>query len=171
MCLVVAYQRLKTIENSKTVNRKSGRSQLRQVAVYERFQYKALTENIFGVLGRWSLMGGGRPQDAIAHRRWLPTGGGRPQEAVAGGGSTVLTEKVLSFLRKLHKHLVSQMKRKWACTKSVLPACTGVTQSSNRGPERSRLRWLTRRVGVHSLVASAAIIKLLFSVKLLWLET
>ena len=52
MCLVVAYQRLKTIENSKTVNRKSGRSQLWQVAVYERFQYKALTENIFGVLGR-----------------------------------------------------------------------------------------------------------------------
>ena len=30
------------------------------MAVYERFQYKALTENIFGVLGRWSLMGGGR---------------------------------------------------------------------------------------------------------------
>ena len=50
------------------------------VAVYERFQYKALTVNIFGVLGRWSLMGGGRPQ-----------------EVVAGGGSTVLTEKVLIF--------------------------------------------------------------------------
>ena len=60
MCLVVAYQRLKTIENSKTVNRKSGRSQLWQVAIYERFQYKALTENIFGVLGRWLLIGGGR---------------------------------------------------------------------------------------------------------------
>ena len=143
MCLVVAYQRLKTIENSKTVNRKSGRSQLWQVAVYERFQYKALTENIFGVLGRWSQV--------EVH--------------------LYLQKRFLSFLRKLHKHLVSQMKRKWACTKSVLPACTGVTQSSNRGPERSRLRWLTRRVGVHSLVASAAIIKLLFSVKLLWLET
>ena len=50
MCLVVAYQRMKTIENSKTVNRKSGRSHLWQVAVYERLQYKALTENIFGVL-------------------------------------------------------------------------------------------------------------------------
>ena len=143
MCLVVAYQRLKTIENSKTVNRKSGRSQLRQVAVYERFQYKALTENIFGVLGRWSQ---------VEVRLYLQ-------------------KRFLSFLRKLHKHLVSQMKRKWACTKSVLPACTGVTQSSNRGPERSRLRWLTRRVRVHSMVASAAIIKLLFSVKLLWLET
>ena len=82
-----------------------------------------------------------------------------------------LQKRFLSFLRKLHKHLVSQMKRKWACTKSVLPACTGVTQSSNRGPERSRLRWLTRRVRVHSMVASAAIIKLLFPVKLLWLET
>ena len=143
MCLVVAYQRLKTIENSKTVNRKSGRSQLWQVAVYERFQYKALTENIFGVLGRWSQV--------EVH--------------------LYLQKRFLSFLRKLHKHLVSQMKRKWACTKSVLPACTGVTQSSNRGPERSRLRWLTQRVGVHSVVASAAIIKLLFSVKLLWLET
>ena len=65
MCLVVAYQRLKTIENSKTVNRKSGRSQLRQVAVYERFQYKALTENIFGVLGRWLLIGGGRTLSLI----------------------------------------------------------------------------------------------------------
>ena len=72
MCLVVAYQRLKTIENSKTVNRKSGRSHL--------WQYKALTENIFGILGRWSLMGGGRPQ-----------------EVVTGGGPTVLTEKVLIF--------------------------------------------------------------------------
>ena len=82
-----------------------------------------------------------------------------------------LQKRFLSFLRKLHKHLVSQMKRKWACTKSVLPACTGVTQSSNRGQERSRLRWLTRRVGVHSMVASVAIIKLSFSVKLLWLET
>ena len=80
MCLVVVYWRLKTIEYSKTINRKSGRSQLWQVAIYERFQYKALTENIFGVLGRWSLMGGGRPK-----------------EAVAGGGSTVLTEKVLIF--------------------------------------------------------------------------
>ena len=43
------------------------------------YECKALTENIFGVLGRWSLMGGGRPQE------------------VAGGGSTVLTEKVLIF--------------------------------------------------------------------------
>ena len=29
------------------------------MVVYERFQCKALTENIFGVLGRWSLTGGG----------------------------------------------------------------------------------------------------------------
>ena len=50
------------------------------MAVYERFQYKALTENTFSVLGRWSLKGGGRPQ-----------------EVVAGGGSTLLTEKVLIF--------------------------------------------------------------------------
>ena len=37
------------MENSKTVSRKSGRGSLRQVVVYERFQYKALTEDIFGV--------------------------------------------------------------------------------------------------------------------------
>ena len=30
-----------------------------RVVVYEKFQYKSLTENIFGVLGRWSLMGDG----------------------------------------------------------------------------------------------------------------
>ena len=30
------------------------------MVIYGRFQYKALTENIFGVLGRWSLIGGGR---------------------------------------------------------------------------------------------------------------
>ena len=48
------------IENCKTLSRKSGRGRLREVVVYERFQYKALTEDIFGVLGkvvaceRWS---------------------------------------------------------------------------------------------------------------------
>ena len=45
MCQVVAYRRLKTIENSKTVSRR-----LREVLVYERFQYKALTENMFDVM-------------------------------------------------------------------------------------------------------------------------
>ena len=60
MCQVVAYRRLKTIENSKTVSWKSGHGRLQEVVVYERFQYKSLTENIFGVLGRWLLMGGGR---------------------------------------------------------------------------------------------------------------
>ena len=35
----------------------SGR--LPEVVFYERFQCKALTENIFGVLGRWSPTGGG----------------------------------------------------------------------------------------------------------------
>ena len=37
---VVAYQRLKTIENSNTVSRKSGHDRLPEVAVYERFQYR-----------------------------------------------------------------------------------------------------------------------------------
>ena len=68
MCQVVAYRSLKIIENSKTVRRKSGRSRLREVVVsYVRFQYKALTENIFGVLGRWSLIGG---YEVVAHGRW-----------------------------------------------------------------------------------------------------
>ena len=60
MCQVVAYPRLKTIKIFKTVSQNSGRGCLGEVVLYERFQYKALTENIFGVLGRWSLMGGGR---------------------------------------------------------------------------------------------------------------
>ena len=51
---------LKTIENSKTVSPKSGRGRLQEVVVYERFQHKAVTEDIFGVLGRLSLMGAGR---------------------------------------------------------------------------------------------------------------
>ena len=59
MCQVVAYWRLKTIENSKTVSPKSALGRLQEVVLYERFQYKSLTENIFGVLGRWSLMEGG----------------------------------------------------------------------------------------------------------------
>ena len=54
------YRRLKTIEISKTVSQKSGRGCLWEVVLYERFQYKTLTENNFGVLGRWSPMGGGR---------------------------------------------------------------------------------------------------------------
>ena len=58
--------RLKTIENSKTVSPKSGRGRLQEVGVYERFQYKAVTEDIFGVLGRLSLMGGGRLREVIA---------------------------------------------------------------------------------------------------------
>ena len=58
--------RLKTIENSKTVSPKSGRDRLQEVVVYERFQYKAVTEDIFGVLGRLSLTRGGRLREVIA---------------------------------------------------------------------------------------------------------
>ena len=54
------------MENSKTVSPKSGRSRLQEVVVYERFQYKAVTEDIFGVLGRLSLMGGGRLREVNA---------------------------------------------------------------------------------------------------------
>jgi len=34
MCQVVAYWRLKTIENSKTVRQKSGRGRLLEVVIY-----------------------------------------------------------------------------------------------------------------------------------------
>ena len=66
MCQVIAYRRLKTIANSKTVSRKRGRRCLLEVVFYQRFQYKALTENIFGVLERWSLIGGGRLRRVVA---------------------------------------------------------------------------------------------------------
>ena len=65
MCQVVAYRGLKTIENSKTVSQKSGRGRSQEVVIYQRFQYKALTQNNFGVLGR-SLMGGGCLQEVVA---------------------------------------------------------------------------------------------------------
>ena len=38
------------------------------MVVYERLQYKVLTENLLGVLGRWSLMGGGRLSEG--GRKW-----------------------------------------------------------------------------------------------------
>ena len=65
MCQVVAYWRLKTIENAKTF-RKSGRGRFREVVVYESFRLRPLTEDIFGVLRRWSLIGGGRLQEVVA---------------------------------------------------------------------------------------------------------
>ena len=66
MCQVVAYRGLKTIENSKTVSQKSGRGRSQEVVIYQRFQYEALTQNNFGVSGRWSLMGGGCLQEVVA---------------------------------------------------------------------------------------------------------
>ena len=48
---VLAYRRIKTIENSKTVSRKIDHVRLRKVVVYERFQYKAVTENNFLCFG------------------------------------------------------------------------------------------------------------------------
>ena len=68
MCQVVAYRRLKIIYNSKTVCRKSGRGRSRKVVLYERFWCKALNENILHVLGRWSLMGGGRLRQLVVAR-------------------------------------------------------------------------------------------------------
>ena len=67
MCQAVAYRRLKIIENSKAVSRKRGRCCLREVVVYERFQYKALAENVFSVLDRWSIIAVGRLPEVVAH--------------------------------------------------------------------------------------------------------
>ena len=53
MCQVVAYRRLKTIENSKTVSRKSGHGRLQQVVVYERFWCFASFGEVVAY-GRWS---------------------------------------------------------------------------------------------------------------------
>ena len=50
---VLAYRRFKTIENSKTVSRKIDHGRLRKVVVYERFQFKAVTENIFWIILRF----------------------------------------------------------------------------------------------------------------------
>ena len=53
------------IENSKTVSRKSGRGGSREVA-FTRGSSIRLWLDIFGVLGRWSLMGGGRLREVVA---------------------------------------------------------------------------------------------------------
>ena len=51
MCQVVAYQRfLKNSRKFSNCQVKKWSRSLAVVVVYERFQYKALTENIFGVL-------------------------------------------------------------------------------------------------------------------------
>ena len=68
MCQVVAYRRLKTIDNSKLSAEKV--VAIAYGIIYERFQNKALTENIFGVLERWSLMGGGRLRKVVTYGRW-----------------------------------------------------------------------------------------------------
>ena len=46
MCQVVAYKRLKTTENYKTIMPISGRSRLWEVIVYKRFTHRALTGKI-----------------------------------------------------------------------------------------------------------------------------
>lgn len=59
MCGVVAYGRLKTLENSKTVSQKSGCVRLREVVIYNS------RASIFGVLERWLLLGGGRLREVL----------------------------------------------------------------------------------------------------------
>ena len=64
MCQVVAYNRFKTIAKITT--------SLEKVAAfaYERFQLYGFDWEKFGVLDRWSLMGGGRLREVVTHRSW-----------------------------------------------------------------------------------------------------
>ena len=59
------------MKNYNAVTLKSGRScwHLLEVVVYESFQLtgRALTGKQFGVLDRWSFMGGGRLREVVAH--------------------------------------------------------------------------------------------------------
>ena len=52
------------------------------------------------------------------------------------------------FVSMLPRHWVLLKKKRWACTKYVLLVCTGVMPSSNKGPEKSRQRWLIQKVCV-----------------------
>ena len=57
---VVAYVRLKTLENSKTVSRKSGCG-----CLWVRWSFTRAS--IFGLLERWLLLGGGRLWEVLTH--------------------------------------------------------------------------------------------------------
>ena len=66
MLEVVAYKRLKTIENDKTISPpKRSRSHTGGAGRLLEVPTVRLWEN-FGVLDRWSLMGGGRLREAVA---------------------------------------------------------------------------------------------------------
>ena len=66
MCQVIAYWRLKTIENSKTFRKKVVEVAFGRWSFTRVFRLRPLTEDIFGVLRRWSLIGGGRLQEVVA---------------------------------------------------------------------------------------------------------
>ena len=59
MELMVAYKRLKAVENYKTISPNSGPSHVCKVVNYQRFYCKALTGKIFDVVDKWLLVGGG----------------------------------------------------------------------------------------------------------------
>ena len=55
---MVAYKRLKAVENFKTISSNSGLSHVCEVVNYQSFYCTALTGNIFDVLDKWLLVGG-----------------------------------------------------------------------------------------------------------------
>ena len=58
MGLMVAYKRLKAVENYKTISPNSGPSHVHEVVNYQSFYCTALTGNIFDVLDKWLLVRG-----------------------------------------------------------------------------------------------------------------
>ena len=58
MWLMVAYKRLKAVENFKTISPNSGLSHVCEVVNYQSFYCTALIGNIFDVLDKWLLVGG-----------------------------------------------------------------------------------------------------------------
>ena len=63
---VVAYKRLKTMENHQPSGPKTDHGRLRKVVVYNRFQLLGFSWENFGVFDGRSLMGGGRIRKVVA---------------------------------------------------------------------------------------------------------
>ena len=81
---VVAYKRLKTMENHQPSGPKNGRGRLQEVGVffYKRFQLWGFYWENFGFFDGRSLMGGGRIRKVVAH-----------------GGSTVVGVRIYYYFR------------------------------------------------------------------------
>ena len=68
--LVTGLQGVKTMENHKTASPASGHGCLQEGVTFERFLSHGFEWENFGVLHRWSLVGGGRSQEEVIHGGW-----------------------------------------------------------------------------------------------------